>query len=1143
MTFNWNCKNRQRFRRLLGLKLKFNLNCPIKIITYLTAWWQHGFWTHFCDTSNHLFFLAQNAEDETTLFLPPAPKAMVPLSAAAMRGVERACSAENRDCVAAKQYYDDWVRGLSGLVRAFDGLEAVAEHLPGMSSGEVYRLKVTFESAEVGRPVHVSASGDVDNHLTPGRCRMENLTYAAPLHVNLRVETQEPSETGTLYKGSSASRVYVGTVPVMVGSSLCHTREDRAAEIDQGGFFYCKGKEKVIPWFRTTDVHSIVCYKGSEGETYATVRSGTSKGKICSMRLKKPADGPASLKFQGSYVAGGSLTPGDALWALGVTDPVESVYSSMEYEDAVFYGASSFETNVVEPFDASGMFPGTEFPLKPQALVSMLRLARYMRETEFLTERDSLQSQQLEGVREILTEVFEKSMRTTAKTLKQRFETRLRCIHQKRHDNKNHRRSTLQMPNADWVAEQLTRFNSISAGLHYFCATGNMQGGGRGGRSGCCQILERTSELQMQSCMNKVVTPLDAQAAPTCARQLRPDMLGYLCPAATPEGKRTGLINQRAVGASVSRQRFSAVPALLDIIDSLLVASPTACGAKHGGVWISGRFVGNTVSCTDVARVIRGARREGQVPRDVGVSVYGDVAVEIRVHSGRMLKPLIPVVANASNFPTSTTWSHLIHGGFLETLDVREESGAYVCAWDKLAKPRHTHRELFPTASLGCVAATTPFPDHMPSPRVSYYTSQAQQAMGFDMRNYAPDRMDTKSFGLWYPQRSLVSTSYQRSSKDEERAPAGVNVVVAIMALPSTQEDAIKVSRGFLQRGGFRGTQWDTKTVTTADRVEKCFASPTVSETKLGADTGLLPPGTMVKTGEAFAGLASARGVKTVKHGNALPARVQRVVVFDDLHGHRTAKIKLRTDRPLAVGDKLSSRSAQKGVVSEISAEHEMPWLENGGRIDMIVHPCFLPSRMTCSQLMEHVAGYAACKLGMPHVDATAFAHSTASLIKSLRGQGFKTSKHWVRDPATGERYPHKIELGIAKYNRLNKFSSDKARIRTWGLRDAVTGQPVAGRGFGEKALRMGVMETTALQAHGGAQTLNDAIRYRSDGVTCDVCGKCGNTHLREKHAACPACGGAPVSVKTTMATLRMLQVCDAMGVGTKIDAEESKNF
>lgn len=1084
---------------------------------------------------------------------------MFPLSASALRGVERACSAENRDCVAAKHYYDDWVRGLSDLVRAHESLEAVVEHLPGMRGGEVYKLKVTFESAEVGRPANVSASGDVDNHLTPARCRLENMTYAAPLHVNLRVETQEPSQAGALYKGSSAARVFVGTLPVMVGSSLCYTREEKGGEIDRGGYFIVKGNEKVIPWFRTTDVHSIVCYKGHDEETYATIRNGTHKGKIRSTRLKKPADGPASLKFQGSYaLEGGAATPGEVLFALGVSDPAASVHAKMRYEDAVFYGASSFDAgdsnsvsnsanSASSAETMSGLFPGTETRLKPRAVVSMLRLARYMRETEFLTERDSLQSQQLEGVREILTEVFQKSMRATAKTLKQRFETRLRKLHDQRHDNKNHRRSTLKMPNAAWVGEQLTRFNSICAGVHYFCATGNLQGGGRSGRSGCSQILERTSELQMQSCMNKVVTPLDAQAAPTCARQLRPDMLGYLCPAATPEGKRTGLINQRAVGASVSRQRFGAVPALLDIVEGLLAPSPPALGARLGGVWISGRFAGNTASCAGVARAIRRARRAGQIPRDVGVSVYADVAVEIRVHSGRMLKPMIPVVANAPEFPQSTTWSHLIHDGHLETLDAREESGAYVCAWDQPAAPEHTHRELFPTASLGCVAATTPFPDHMPSPRVSYYTSQAQQAMGFDMRNYARNRMDTKSFGLWYPQKSLVNTSYQRSSGDEDRAPVGVNVIVAIMALPGAQEDAIIVNRGAVQRGLFRGTQWDTKTVTTADRVEKCFAAPDASgaaDAKLGANldpaTGLLPPGAKVRTGEPVAGLGSARGVKTVKHGNALPARVQEVKVFDDPQGYRTAKIKLRTDRPLAIGDKLSSRSAQKGVVSELRAEHEMPWLEDGGRIDMIVHPCFLPSRMTCSQIMEHVAGYAACRLGMPHVDATAFAHSTASLLESLRGKGFRTSAHWVRDPVTGDRYPHRVEIGVAKYNRLNKFASDKMRVRTWGKRDLVTGQPVAGRGAGEKALRLGVMETTALQAHGGAQTLNDASRDRSDGTTSKVCGKCGNAHLGEGQQ-CPACGGAPVKVQTTMATLRMLQVCDAMGVGTNIDTIDTK--
>lgn len=1065
---------------------------------------------------------------------------MFPLSAEARKGLERACALENRNCVAAKHNFNDWQRGVSADVRLLPSIEAVVEHLPGQL--HPYKMKLSFESAEWGRPSHVSSSGDVDNHVTPERCRLENLTYAASLYFNLRLETQEPSETGTLYKGSSASRVFVGTIPIMVGSALCHTQESKGAEIDSGGYFCVKGNEKVIPWFRATDQYSIVCYKGNEQETYATFRSGLKRGKICSTRLKKPADEAAAVKFQGSYAIGEDLTPGEVLRAAGVANPMEEVFDRMCYEDQVFYGRSSFEVrerdSVIHEEHLSGLFHGTEPRLKARALVSMLRLARYMRETEFLTERDSLQSQQLEGVREILTEVFHKSMRSTAKTLKQRFETRLRKLHTQRNDGKEHRRKTLQMPNASWVAEQVTKFNSVGAGMHYFFATGNMQGGGRNSRSGCCQILERTSELQMQSCMNKVVTPLDAQAAPTCARQLRPDMLGYLCPAATPEGKRTGLINQRAVGASVSRRRFDSVPTLLDIVEDLLDNASEHFGARMGGVWISGRFVGNTACCAKVARVIRSARRQGQIPRDIGVSVYADVAVEIRVHSGRMLKPLVPILPNARQPPSNTTWSHLIHEGYLETLDVREESGAYVCAWDKPANSRHTHRELFPTASLGCVAATTPFPGHMPSPRLAYFTSQAQQAMGFDMRNFARNRMDTKTFGLHYPQRSLVSTSYQRSSGSEERAPVGVNVVVAIMALPGAQEDAIIISEAAVQRGLFRGFQCDTKLVTTADRSEKCFASPAAfeadSQTKLDFGTGLLPPRTEVKSGDAIAGLGSARGVKTVKYGNALPGKVQRVVVFGDAQGHRVAKIKIRTDRPLVIGDKLSSRSAQKGVVSELRPEHEMPWLENGGRIDMIVHPCFLPSRMTCSQIMEHVAGYAACELGLPYVDATAFAHSTASLIQNLRSKGFRSSAHWVRDPVTGERYPSRVEIGIAKYNRLNKFASDKMRVRTWGKRDLVTGQPVAGRGAGEKALRLGVMETTALQAHGGAQTLNDASRDRSDGVKTKVCGNCGNAHLHAD-SRCPMCDGEAVELQTTVATLRTLQVCDAMGVATKV--------
>lgn len=168
-------------------------------------------------------------------------------------------------------------------------------------------------------------------------------------------------------------------------------------------------------------------------------------------------------------------------------------------------------------------------------------------------------------------------------------------------------------------------------------------------------------------------------------------------------------------------------------------------------------------------------------------------------------------------------------------------------------------------------------------------------------------------------------------------------------------------------------------------------------------------------------------------------------------------------------------------------------------------------------------------------MDASAFAHSTASLLQDLERRGYKGNAKWVRDPVTGERYPHKVEIGIAKYNRLNKLPSQKIRYRTRGKVDRVTGQPVAGRGAGEAALRMGVMETTALAAHGGSATLDDACRGRSDGTRIHVCGKCGNSHLLGNSKPCPACGGAPVEIETTTASVRMHQVCEAMGVGFDI--------
>ena len=1075
--------------------------------------------------------------------------------AAFVHVLERACSQENRDCVAHRQYFDDFVRGLPEKVQQHTDLSVTVEYLPGMAPGEAYALSVVYTSARLGSPVHIRKNGDVDQGYTPTRARLENGTYASPLYVDLRVETREPSAGGVVYKGTTATNVFLGLIPVMVGSHLCVTRTDPSAaalEIDKGGYFIKGGNEKFIPYVRKTDVYSTVCYLGPEGETFATIRSGNHMGRIQSTRLVKPHGAPAEIKFRNSSLLSETCYPGTVLRALGVRNPTRDVFAHLEPADAMFYGEASFACDVREEEeeeeedvrggdDHEGLFPGTDDGLKSQALVSMLRIARYMRETRQLTERDSLQTQQVDGVREILDEVFDKQLRSTSRMMCQRIQTRLGKLHRQRRDGMNHRASTLRMPDASWVAAQLTKHNTIGPGVQYFFATGNFQGGaGRGvcPRTGLVQMLQRTTELEFLGCFNKVVTSLDAQAAPTGAREYKLDMLGYLCPVATPEGKRTGLINQKATGASVSRDRFAAVPIVCDIARHFMLSSPPHCGARAAGVWVSGRFVGCTTQPAELARVLRGARRSGQLPRDIGVSVYGDVAVEIRVHAGRLLRPLVPLGGGERPaLQRETTWSHLLHSGVLETLDAREEGGAFVRAFDDArGDARHTHAEVFPTASLGCAAATIPFLDHEPSPRASYFTSQGNQTMGFDPRNLNRHRMDTKSFGLWYPQRSLVNTSYSRASGAETRQPAGQSVVVAIMSVQGAEEDAILVNLAAQQRGLFRGTQWDTKTVTSADRHPKVFACEDSAST-LDPSTGVAKVGAVLRTGDPYASLASETGVQTIKHGHSLNTRVERVVWFTDAQGHATSKIKLRTDLPLRPGDKLSSRFAQKGVVGRLVPPDELPWDEATGVVpDLVVHPCFLPSRMTVGQLMEGLAGFAACQLGLGHVDATAFAHSTASLLNQLRRKGFRSNATWMRDPFTGERYPDRVEIVVTHYNRLNKFAADKMRLRTLGKRDAVTGQPVAGKNFGEKALRCGVMETASFAAHGGSATLSDACRERSDGRQISVCAACGNTHLHQQAGSCPACGDSRrVQVNTTNATVRMTQVCEAMGVGMRL--------
>lgn len=1103
--------------------------------------------------------------------MDPAEPRLLPLSKEQIRDFEHACAQDSLLCGERKSFHRDWAARLSALAQQHPPAQCELKHQPGQKENETYRVKVTLQDMSLGKPCSVSRTGDVDFMLTPKRCRLENLTYSAPVYVKILVETEEPSPTGPLFKGSS-HQFYLTDVPVMVENKTGDTPGTyENGEIDDGAYSIIKGKERYIPMHRKTDSRALVSYqKKDKNLTCMAIRSGTMRGKTQSTRVNFVPEESLTFTY---WRSGGQKAPADVLRRLGVQNPL-TILNCMSSQDASFYGSlltHSDESSREEEEQASTettetLFPGTDAARKPGALVASLKMLRFMSKTEFFTERDSVISQTVESVAEVLTTVFTRALQSTMSIVTQRLDKQLRKIHSLRTDKKKHRLKTVAMPTAKTVGGYMRSLNNIGTRMLYFMSTGNLVGGGdsAGPRVGMCQLLERTSRLQKESGMQKIITGLDSMNAPTSAREFSLCSLGRICMVSTPEGKRCGLVGQKALGARVSRDRSASVEAILGCVSHLMISCSGAEGAIKAvastAVWISGIFVGLTDLPVALTKEIRKARREGQIPRDVGISLHGDgtevVWIEMRVHAGRLLRPLVPLDKHRPPMPVGTTWSRYISEGYIEMLDAREEMTAYVAQIDQVATSRHTHREIFYAASLGCVPSCIPFLDHEPVPRGSYFTNQAQQTTGHDPRVFANRMTDSKAFQMWYPQRSLVNTSFEESSKADESSPQGQNVCVAIMSLQGCEEDAILVSKAAVERGLFRCTEYNVKTITSADRTKKCFAHPrrAVSNSGLGVfavsdkpewdaldpNTGIARVGKRVKTGDALVGLADAKRIKTVNHGAALDAVVDRVLVFDEhTSGHRTAKIRLRTDRPLALGDKLASRFSQKGITSKLVSAEDLPWLEDGsGALDIIVNPCFLPSRMTIGQLMEHLCGFASSVLGLRRYDASAFAHSTLSIMKDLESKGFKGNAKWLRCPVTGERFPQKVEIGIAKYHRLNKFASDKMRVRTTGKRDLISFQPCAGRNAGEKALRLGGMETTALASHGGAFTLNDASRDRSDGTTFQVCSECGNTHFL-KERCCPLCGAEPTEIQSTTATLRMLQIFEGMNISMELHTKK----
>ena len=222
--------------------------------------------------------------------------------------------------------------------------------------------------------------------------------------------------------------------------------------------------------------------------------------------------------------------------------------------------------------------------------------------------------------------------------------------------------------------------------------------------------------------------------------------------------------------------------------------------------------------------------------------------------------------------------------------------------------------------------------------------------------------------------------------------------------------------------------------------------------------------------------------------------------------------------RKLSVGDKMAGRHGNKGVVSRILPQEDMPFLPDGRPLDILLNPLGVPSRMNIGQVLEVHLGRAAAELGW-HVMTPVFDGAHEGDIRELLTQAGldESGKVQLRDGRTGELFDNPVTVGYMYYLKLHHLVDDKIHARSTGPYSLVTQQPLGGKAqFGGQ--RFGEMEVWALEAYGAAYTLQEILTVKSD----DVVGRVKTFESIVKGQNVPP-AGIPESFKVLIKELQSL--------------------
>uniref|UniRef100_A0A5S6QBN2 DNA-directed RNA polymerase subunit beta n=1 Tax=Trichuris muris TaxID=70415 RepID=A0A5S6QBN2_TRIMR len=677
--------------------------------------------------------------------------------------------------------------------------------------------------------------GLITSAITPHECRLRDLTYSAPILVDV-----EYTRGNQLVLRED---VLIGRLPIMLRSNRCvlfgKSEEEltrmKECPLDPGGYFIARGSERVILIQEQLSKNRMLVGKNANGEKYCEVLSVThvSRGKTYVIRRKTKffvrhnrlsEDIPIAIMFRAMGVECDqeivSLIGTEEMYVtqyIGSLD--DSLKANVRTQNAALRYVGARIKTVLRYVGEQKRSPEQEamsFLVKlafchiPSSRRNMHRKAVYMAlmmrrliQVEIglcsVDDPDFYGNKRLELAGSLIAVLFE--------DLFKRLNSELSAIADKtipRH------RTSAQFDIAKNIRKEL-----ITTGLTNAIATGNwVVQRYRMDRHGVTQVLCRLSYISALGMMTRINSQFERSRKVGGPRSLHPSQWGMLCPADTPEGEPCGLIKSLALMTHITtdseEQELALILYDLGVID-VSILSGEEMGSKDAYyVFLNGILVGVTMNEKSLVASLHVLRRKGVIDKFTSVFIHEiHRSVYVSCDGGRVCRPYIivengqPKIKQRHLDELATgkrTFDRFIKAGMLEYLDVNEENEAHIAIYEKDITELTTHMEIDPFTILGVCAGLIPYPDHNQSPRNTYQCAMGKQAMGFIAYNQKC-RMDSLLYGLVYSQKPMVK-SKTIDLIGFEKLPAGQNAMVAVMSFSGYDiEDAIVLNRSSLDRG------------------------------------------------------------------------------------------------------------------------------------------------------------------------------------------------------------------------------------------------------------------------------------------------------------------------------------------------------